>query len=129
MVGTPNRMICCDQYARLSYRMISLIVYSNTAIAASRGKNSPLIASRAHEFTQIFAANSPATDLVILGKFLIGYKDGNSVEVDFTARFILATGEDEGRLKHVEVWTDSTASRAALEKAKETLGAAENSSQ
>ena len=70
--------------------------------------------------------NSPATDLVVLGSFEIGLKDGNSVDLDFTARFNLASNEgEEGKLQYVEVWTDGSATKVALEKAGQTLAARE----
>lgn len=60
---------------------------------------------------------------MVLGKFEIGLKDGNSVDLEFTARFVVA--EEEGRLQSVEVWTDSQATKAAFEKATQTLAAKE----
>ncbi|KAL9624461.1 MAG: hypothetical protein Q9160_001424 [Pyrenula sp. 1 TL-2023] len=94
-------------------------------IATSRENNHPATASRAHHLFHISAANSPATDVVVLGKFDIGLKDGNSVDFDFTARFVVAVGahdEEEHKLQYVQVWTDPTKMIAAFRKAEETLG-------
>lgn len=94
-----------------------------TEIAASREKNHPAIASRSHQFSRIYAANSPATDLVVLGSFTIGLKGGNSVTLDFTARFVVAAGQggEEDKFQYVQVWTDPTEMKAAFRKAEETL--------
>jgi hypothetical protein len=81
---------------------------------------SPVVAHRKYQFTQIYATNSPATDLAILGKFVIGFKDGSSIDLDFTARFIVA---EEGRLRSVEVFTDGGATKAAYEEATKALAA------
>ena len=91
-------------------------------IAASREKNNPLVVSRSHQIVHVYAGNSPASDLVILGNFEINLKDGSAVKLDFTARFVLATEqEDEGKVKFVEFWTDGSAMREAIEKANQTL--------
>jgi len=93
-------------------------------IAASRKNNSQLTASRSHELVQIYASNSPGTDLVVLGNFKIELVDGNHVEFPFTARFIVTSnqgGEDEGKLEYVEVWTDPTDMLVAYEKASQAM--------
>jgi hypothetical protein len=92
-----------------------------TEIASSREHNNPIITYRKHHFNQIYAANSPATDLVVLGNFEIGLKDGNSVYLEFTARLVIAEGEQ--KLRSVEVWTDGQATKAAFEKATKALAA------
>jgi hypothetical protein len=92
-------------------------------IAASRKNNSPIIASRSHQLHRVYVAESPATDLVVLGNFRIDLKDGNYVSIDFTARFVVVTGdrEQEARFQFVQVWTDPTDMKVAFEKAKSTL--------
>lgn len=97
-------------------------IISQTEIASSRKGMSPIVAHRKYHFTQIYASNSPATDLAVLGKFEISFKDGSSIDLDFTARFIVA---EEGRLKSVEVFTDGGATKAAYEKATKALAAKE----
>jgi hypothetical protein len=88
-------------------------------IASSREHNNPLIASRAHELRRVFCANSPASDLLVIGMFKIDLKDGQSVEIDFNTRFVVDQVEDRvARLKFVQVWTDPTDMMAAMEKAK-----------
>jgi hypothetical protein len=79
---------------------------------------SPVVAYRKHYFTQIYAANSPASDIAVLGKFELGFKDGSSFDLEFTARFVVA---EEGRLRSVEVFTDGGATKAAYEKATKAL--------
>jgi hypothetical protein len=103
-----------------------LLTLSCTAIAASRQQNSPVIESRSHELFRVYAADSPATDLVVLGRFEIRLKDGNTVHLDFTARFIVAQAASEGeaKLQLVRVWTEDTGMKAAIEKATATLTAA-----
>jgi hypothetical protein len=85
----------------------------------------PIVASRAHQLVRIYAANSPATDLMVLGNFKIALKDGNSVEFDFTARFIISERGTGGKFQYVEVWTDGTAMQEAVENARQTLAAGE----
>jgi hypothetical protein len=94
-------------------------------IAASREHNSPVVASRSHRLLRVYVAEIPAIDLVVLGSFRISLKDGNHVSIDFTARFVVATGnsEREARLQLVQVWTDPTDMKAASETAMETLAA------
>jgi hypothetical protein len=63
---------------------------------------------------------------LVLGRFEIGLTDGNSVIIDFTARFVIAAGQgEEERLQFVQVWTDSTDLLAAFKKASEKLAAQE----
>jgi hypothetical protein len=68
----------------------------------------------------VFAADSPATDIVVLGNFTITLVNGSVTRFDFTARFILTTGITEGetRFASVQVWTDNAPMQSALEKAK-----------
>jgi hypothetical protein len=70
----------------------------------------------------VFANNSPATDLVVLGNFTIGLKDDSKTTFDFTARFIVEISKpDNGpRFRFVRVWTDPTEMKAAFEKAAAT---------
>jgi hypothetical protein len=84
-----------------------------------------MVASRAHQLVRIYVANSPATDLVVLGNFKIGLKDGNSVEFDFTARFVVSAPGTGGKFQYVEVWTDGTVMQEAVEKARQTLATGE----
>jgi len=81
--------------------------------------------SRSHNLFQVFAADSPARDLVVLGNFDIALKDGNNVRFDFTARFIVVPGEGEQQaaFRLAQVWTDPTDMIAAFKKATETLAA------
>jgi hypothetical protein len=96
------------------------------AIAASREGMRPTLVSRGHKLVRIYAANSPATDLLVSGSFNIALTDGNSVELDFTARFLVASEEDEeGKLKYVEVWTDPAEMIEAFKKAQAALDAKE----
>lgn len=76
---------------------------------------SPIVAYRKHHFTKIYANNSPATDLAVLGRFEIGFKTGSVLDLEFTARFVVDV--DEGRLKSVEVFSDGGQSKKAYEEA------------
>ena len=99
---------------------------NGTEISACREKNHPATASHSHELVRIYATNSPASDLLVLGSFRIGLKDGNHVDLDFTARFVTNAGQgEEERLQFVQVWTDPTDMIKAYEKASETLAAQE----
>jgi hypothetical protein len=97
------------------------------AIARSRKNPSPLVTSRAHQLFRVYAADSPATDIVVLGKFIISLKDSNIVHLDFTARIITtnSTSDEEPRFQSLQVWTDPTDMTAAMSKAKASF-AAEN---
>lgn len=91
-------------------------------IAGSRSKLSPIIKYRKHFLNGVYATNSPATDLVVLGRFEIGYKDGSVLELDFTARFVLTDYKgDEVKVKHAEFWSDGGETKEAFEKASKAL--------
>lgn len=89
----------------------------SSEIAASRQNNSPLIVSRAHNLAKVFASNSPATDVLVLGTFTIELKDGSRTRFDFTARFVASSSTSDAKLRMVQVWTDPTAMKAAFERA------------
>jgi hypothetical protein len=86
-----------------------------------------VVASRSHHLRSVYVADTPATDFVVLGSFDISLIDGNNVVFDFTARFVVARGEElphgEPRLRSVQVWTDPTDMQAASQKATATLNA------
>jgi hypothetical protein len=98
-----------------------------TEIATSRKQMKSLIASRAYELFHVYAANSPATDLAVVGRFTIGLEDGNHVDLDFTARFVVVLDDSDAdtKFQSVQVWTDPTEMKAAYGRAKETLGTRE----
>jgi hypothetical protein len=69
-------------------------------------------------------ADTPATDVVVLGSFGISLVDGNHVKFDFTARFVVERGDlakGEARLRSVQFWTDPTAMLKATKAAKDIL--------
>lgn len=76
---------------------------------------SPILAYRKHHFTKIYANNSPATDLAVLGRFEIGFKTGSVLDLEFTASFVIDA--EEGRLRSVEVFSDGGQSKGAFEEA------------
>lgn len=55
----------------------------------------------------------------MLGNFTISLKDGQSSDINFTARFVV--DEAEGKFRFVRVWTDGDM-KEALRRAEETLG-------
>ncbi|KAL1597122.1 hypothetical protein SLS60_008704 [Paraconiothyrium brasiliense] len=65
---------------------------------------------------RVFCADSPASDVLVHGMFKIDLKDGQIVELDFNARFIMG---EEAKIKFLQVWTDPTGMVAALKKAGE----------
>ncbi|QDS77275.1 hypothetical protein FKW77_003952 [Venturia effusa] len=84
-------------------------------IASSRPSNLPIIAYRKHHFIKIYTNDCPATDLLVLGNFEIGFKTGSVLLLDFTARFVVDT--EEGKLRSVEVFSDGGESKEAFEEA------------
>jgi hypothetical protein len=67
----------------------------------------------------VYVADTPVTDLLILGNFTIGLKGGKYINLDFTARFVAKPVESEqkARLRFVQVWTDSSKMQEAISKA------------
>jgi hypothetical protein len=91
-------------------------------IAQSRSKMSPILAYRKHVLNGVYATNSPSTDLVVLGRFEIGYKDGSVLYLDFTARFDLTDHQGNNiRIKCAEFWSDGGETKEAFEKASKAL--------
>lgn len=84
---------------------------------------SPILAYRKHHFTNIYANNSPATDLAVLGSFEIGFKTGDVLDLEFTARFVVDA--EEGKLKSAEVFSDGGQSKKAFEEAMKVWGEGE----
>jgi hypothetical protein len=66
---------------------------------------------------KVFASDSPATDLMVLGIFTIQLSDGSSTKMDFTARFVINELGPDTKLQSVQVWTDPTTMNAAFERA------------
>jgi len=99
------------------------ILTTHVAIAACRKGIHPEIVSRSHKLIKVWASDSPATDLSVLGVMKLNLVDGNNVEFDFNARFVVENDRDgeDRRLSFVQVWTDPTKSKAAIGKAKESL--------
>jgi hypothetical protein len=93
----------------------TILTKNLAAIASSRSKNSPAIISRGHQIDGVYIGNEEATDIVVLGKFELNLKDGNSVSTEFTARFVVRGQEGDAKLESVRVWTDPTEMKKALE--------------
>ncbi|KAJ3039399.1 hypothetical protein HDV00_012275 [Rhizophlyctis rosea] len=101
-------------------KMGSWLVYSGKEeIAASRKTMSPVIQSRQHEVVQVFASNSPATDVLVLGSLTIQLNDGSEVKTEFNARMVL--DESGKRVKLVVVWSDPTLMIEAFKRAAANL--------
>ena len=81
----------------------------------------PVIQSREHTISYVFAANSLATDVMVVGSVVIQLKDGSEVTADFNSRLVLA--DDGKRLKFVQSWADPTAMLEAFKKAGAALAA------
>jgi hypothetical protein len=79
-------------------------------IATSRyGPTNGLIAFRNHTIHRVYASNSPATDIVLLGHLRLKLADETSVEGEFVARMVLDEKEQkkgEERLALVKIWSD-----------------------
>ncbi|KAF2428614.1 hypothetical protein EJ08DRAFT_321674 [Tothia fuscella] len=87
----------------------TLVFRGYEEIAAARESKNPITESREHELVQVFAANSPATDLAVFGHFKITLKERTVIQFDFTARFIVAPERgEEVKFEFVEVRTDGT---------------------
>lgn len=127
------RLSGARRYASLHLQLIDGLT-EGAEIAASRETNHPAIASRSHRLFRVYAANSPATELVVLGRFEIWLKDGTGVGLDFTARFVVAdtanpeqgieeeNSKREVRFSYVQAWTDPTEMIKAFQRASENLG-------
>ena len=101
--------------------------FSLLEIAASRKMMHPVIQSREHTISHVFAANSPATDVMVLGSVVIQLKDGSEVTGEFNSRLVLA--DDGKRLKLAHSWADPTAMLEAFKKAAAALAASDKNAQ
>lgn len=120
------------QKSRAIYKELIYIL----ELVKCRTRLDPAIASRSHTLLRVWAANSPATDLLAWGTFGMELKNGKRVVFDFTARFVVGfekakedggvegegqREEGEQKFEYVRVWTDPTKMLEALKKANEEL--------
>ncbi|KIW13564.1 hypothetical protein PV08_08752 [Exophiala spinifera] len=82
-------------------------VRGHAEIQKSRDNGWSVIKTRCHKLIRVYAFDSSATDLLIIGSAVQGLANGKSVSGEWAARICLDQGaEDSVKIKSHQVWAD-----------------------
>jgi hypothetical protein len=63
-----------------------------------------IIASRSHEVIKVYVSGPDGLDLLLIGRLIAGWRNGDEAEVGFSARIVMQRTTKGLRMKLCEAW-------------------------